>query len=103
MAKKDYSKDLLIQAPTAELLKKKLGWTSEFAHDEEGFGPESLLGRTSDREVVLTREVNAEAQYNLGLMYRDCEGVTKDAMKAIEWFENAASQGHAKAKFILNL
>ena len=59
MAKKDYSEDLLIQAPTAELLEKQLGWESVFAQDEGGFGPDSLLGRTSDTEVVLTRDVLA--------------------------------------------
>lgn len=59
MAKKDYSEDLLIQAPTAELLEKQLGWQSVFAQDEGGFGPESLLGRASDTEVVLTRDVLA--------------------------------------------
>ena len=59
MPKQDYSEDRLIQAPTAELLEKQLGWTAIFAHDDEDFGPNSLLGRNSDREVVLTREVNA--------------------------------------------
>jgi type I restriction enzyme R subunit len=57
MAKKDYSEDLLIQAPTAELLEKQLGWASIFAQDDEDFGPDSLLGRSSDSEVVLSREV----------------------------------------------
>lgn len=62
MAKKDYSEDLLIQAPTAELLEQQLGWQCVFAQDEGakgGWGPNSLLGRTSDAEVVLTREVLA--------------------------------------------
>lgn len=59
MAKKDYSEDLLIQAPTAEFLEKELGWESVFAQDEGGFGADSLLGRASDSEVVLTREANA--------------------------------------------
>lgn len=59
MAKKDYSEDLLIQAPTAEFLEQQLGWQSVFAQDEGGFGPDSLLGRASDSEVVLTREVLA--------------------------------------------
>ena len=58
MAKKDYSEDLLIQAPTAELLEKQLGWRTVFAQDD-GFGPESLLGRKDDSEVVLSREVLA--------------------------------------------
>ena len=62
MAKKDYSEDLLIQAPTAELLEQQLGWESVFAQDEGakgGWGPDSLLGRASDAEVVLTRDVLA--------------------------------------------
>lgn len=59
MTKKDYSEDLLIQAPTAEFLEKQLEWGSVFAHDDEDFGPNSLLGRDSDREVVLRREVGA--------------------------------------------
>ncbi len=59
MAKSDYSEDLLIQAPTAELLEKQLGWQTVFAQDDEDFGPNSLLGRSNDAEVVLSREVLA--------------------------------------------
>jgi type I restriction enzyme R subunit len=65
MAKKDYSEDLLIQAPTAELLEQQLGWESVFAQDEGaqgGWGPNSLLGRASDAEAVLTRDVLAALQ-----------------------------------------
>lgn len=58
MAGKDYSEDLLIQAPTAERL-EQLGWKSLFAWDREDFGPDSLLGRRNDTETVLTREVLA--------------------------------------------
>lgn len=59
MPRSDYSEDVLIQAPTAAFLEQKLGWTSVMAFDEEDFGPNSLLGRHSDREVVLTRELDA--------------------------------------------
>ncbi|MBS0495300.1 MAG: type I restriction endonuclease subunit R, partial [Proteobacteria bacterium] len=59
MAKKDYSEDQLIQAPTAEFLQQQLGWTSVFAQEAEDFGPGSLLGRRDDTEAVLTREVLA--------------------------------------------
>jgi type I restriction enzyme R subunit len=62
MTKKDYSEDLLIQAPTVELLESQLGWQSVFAQDDEGFGPDSLLGRSNDTEAVLTREVLAALQ-----------------------------------------
>ncbi|MBU3678590.1 MAG: type I restriction endonuclease subunit R [Candidatus Kapabacteria bacterium] len=68
MTKNAYSEDLLIQAPAVELLEKQLGWKSVFAQDEGGFGPASLLGRASDTEVVLTRDVlSALLRLNPGL------------------------------------
>ena len=51
----DYTEDTLVQQTTADYLEKQLGWDSVYAYNNEDFGPESLLGRTSDREVVLTR------------------------------------------------
>ncbi len=59
MPRKDYSEDILIQQPTAELLEQELEWDSVFAYDTEDFGLGSLLGRASDREVVLRWEVDA--------------------------------------------
>ena len=59
MPRKDYSEDVLIQQPTAELLEQELQWDSVLAYDSEDFGPESLLGRLNDREVVLRRDVDA--------------------------------------------
>ncbi|MDY0268580.1 type I restriction endonuclease subunit R [Trichloromonas sp.] len=68
MPRKDYSEDILIQQPTAELLEQVLNYDCVFAHDNEDFGPESLLGRLSDREVVLRREVDdALRRLNPGL------------------------------------
>lgn len=59
MTRKDYSEDILIQQPTAELLVKELKWESVLAYDAEDFGPNSQLGRLSDREVILQRDVEA--------------------------------------------
>ncbi len=50
-----YTEDSLVQQTTAEYLERQLGWDSIYAYNNEDFGPESLLGRASDREVVLTR------------------------------------------------
>ncbi|MDA2933653.1 type I restriction endonuclease subunit R [Acidobacteria bacterium AH-259-D05] len=50
-----YSEDTLVQQTTAEYLEQQLGWESVYAYNNEDFGPESLLGRASDREVVLRR------------------------------------------------
>ena len=50
-----YTEDTLVQQTTAEYLEQELGWESVYAYNNEDFGPDSLLGRASDREVVLTR------------------------------------------------
>jgi type I restriction enzyme R subunit len=50
-----YTEDTLVQQITADYLQQKLGWESIYAYNNEDFGPDSLLGRASDREVVLTR------------------------------------------------
>ena len=40
----------------------------------------------------------AEAQFNLGIMCRDGEGVTKDKQEAVKWFLRAAQNGDASAQ-----
>ncbi len=50
-----YSEDQLVQRTMAEYLKQELGWRSVLAWDNEDFGPNSLLGRSSEHEVVLKR------------------------------------------------
>ena len=44
---------------------------------------------------------HADAQYNLGEMYRKGEGEPQDDAKAAKWFWKAAEQGHADAQFRL--
>jgi TPR repeat protein len=46
---------------------------------------------------------DAKAQYNLGVMYRDGEGVRQDYKKAIEWTEKAAKQGYVSAQYNLGV
>ena len=57
-----YSEDTLVQQTTAEYLEQELGWESVYAYNNEDFGPDSLLGRDSDREVVLTRTLRAKIE-----------------------------------------
>ena len=49
-----YTEDTPVQQTTVEYLEQQLGWESVYAYNNEDFGPDSLLGRASDREVVLT-------------------------------------------------
>jgi len=68
MTPASYTEDTLVQQTTAEYLEKQLGWDSVYAYNNEDFGPESLLGRGSDQEVVLTRILRAKLiQLNPGL------------------------------------
>lgn len=41
---------------------------------------------------------HARAQYHLGVLYRDGQGVPQDYVKARAWFEKAAAQGDEAAK-----
>jgi type I restriction enzyme R subunit len=62
-----YTEDTLVQQTTADYL-ERLGWQSVYAYNNEDFGPDSLLGRASDREVVLTRTLRRKlAELNPGL------------------------------------
>ncbi|MFZ2358085.1 MAG: type I restriction endonuclease subunit R [Anaerolineae bacterium] len=54
-----FTEDTLVQQTTADYLEQQLGWRSVYAYNREDFGPDSLLGRASDREVVLTRPLRA--------------------------------------------
>lgn len=68
MTPMNYTEDTLVQQTTAEYLEQKLGWESVYAYNNEDFGPDSLLGRESDREVVLTRVLRAKIEdFNPGL------------------------------------
>lgn len=51
------SEDRLVQATFVEHLEHALGWDSIYAWNQETFGPEGTLGRTSERDVVLVRDV----------------------------------------------
>jgi len=41
---------------------------------------------------------DADAQYNLALMYRFGKGVPENDTEAVKWYRKAAEQGHAKAQ-----
>lgn len=46
---------------------------------------------------------DAEAQFNLALMYHVGSGVIKDAAKEVEWLQKAAAQGQVDAQFGLGV
>ena len=51
----------------------------------------------------LAEQGDAFAQYNLGVMYANGDGVPQDDKIALKWFTLAAEQGHAGAKTNLSI
>lgn len=53
------SEDRLVQETFANYLRDRLGWESVYAYNNETFGPGGTLGRASEREMVLVRDLRA--------------------------------------------
>ena len=51
----------------------------------------------------LAEQGDAVAQYNLGLMYGNGQGVPQDYAEAVKWYRLAAAQGNAGAQYNLGL
>ena len=51
----------------------------------------------------LAEHGDAEAQFNLGVMYANGESVPKDIVEATVWYRKAAERGHAWAQYRLGL
>ena len=51
----------------------------------------------------LAEQGNAMAQYVLGVMYRDGQGVPQDYRETEKWYQKAAAQGFAPAQFNLGV
>ena len=49
----------------------------------------------------LAEQGDAHAQYNLGVMYSDGQGVIQDYKEAVKWYKLAAEQGFANAQYNL--
>ena len=48
--------------------------------------------------LPLAEQGNTDAQYNLGVSYRDGQGVQQDYKEAAKWYRLSAEQGFAKAQ-----
>ncbi len=53
------SEDRLVQQTFAAHLEQALGWESVYAYNAETFGPQGTLGRATERDVVLVRDLRA--------------------------------------------
>lgn len=53
--------------------------------------------------AALAKQGDAEAQYNLGVMYANGDGGRKDLPAALKWFRVAATAGNAQAQYNLGV
>ena len=53
--------------------------------------------------LPLAEQGAPHAQYNVGLMYANGRGVTKDAAQAADWYRKAGDQGIVEAQYNLGL
>ena len=64
-----------------------------------------LLSCAEETELERTRRLanagDAVAQYYLGLMYYNGEGVPQYYKEAVKWYRMSAAQGYAKAQYNL--
>ncbi|KAG0260127.1 hypothetical protein DFQ27_003736 [Actinomortierella ambigua] len=60
-------------------------------------------GVRAGAEIQAAERGDAEAQFNLGLMYEHGRGVEQSDVEAIKWYTKAANQGNSKAQFNLGL
>ena len=57
---------------------------------------------SDSRETLqLAERGNAQAQFNLGMMYENGQGVRQDDAEAFKWYQQAAEQGYAPAQVLL--
>lgn len=63
------------------------------------FNPDQLRAEAAVRRAA--RDGNAEAQFRLGVMFGNGDGVALDYTQACEWLERAAAQGHVNALITL--
>ncbi len=70
---------------------------------EEPTEAEKPLPKDLKSLKALAEKGDAEAQYSLGDMYYDGEGVEQNFKEAAKWTRKAADQGHATAQFNLGM
>jgi TPR repeat protein len=64
---------------------------------------QSAAASEFDETKALAEQGVATAQYNLGVMYADGDGVPENGAEAVKWFRKAADQGYVNTQFNLGI
>ena len=86
------SEDRLVQQTFADHLRDRLGWESVYAYNAEIFGSHGTLGRASERDVVLVRDLRSFVRdienafgYPVGYVkQKGFHGITREAFIFME-------------------
>ena len=74
------------------------------AQDAPSLSCEEVPSSSTLEDVTRCAEQgDAAAQFNLGWMYDNGDGVPEDDEEAVRWVQLAAQQGHARAQFMLGI
>jgi len=77
-------------------------WSSDFDNAVASYNQGNYV-QALNGFYVLAKEGDADAQYNVGLIYAKGLGVKADKAQAMEWYEKAAKSGNGEAAFNLGL
>ena len=91
---------LYFSIPSTAILANEVRWKYPIVLNGECVG---LRRRAYTAEFLGVDEVHARAQYNLGSMYSNGDGVPRDHAEAVKWYRKAAEQGHQEAQSKLDL
>lgn len=81
----------------ARMPEEEPGQSEENVRAPEETEPQTPETRFAAKKT-LAEGGDAQAQFDLGLMYESGEGTTADQKEALRWYEAAANQGHSKAQ-----
>lgn len=75
------------------------------AQETKFMGSSQVITTASELDSITAKakKGDAAAQFDLGTIYRQGDGVPKDAANAVKWFQKAAEQGYAAAAFELGM
>ncbi len=85
------------------LLAAGLGASTAYAAETGGGPSAERAAQVLQRARPLAEQGNANAQYNMGVIYDEGYGVERDYAKAREWYKKAAAQNYAKAEHNLGV
>jgi TPR repeat protein len=75
-------------------------YAGEFGNAMEAYKNGSFI-QALNGFYILAKNGDAEAQYNVGLMYAQGKGAKQDLQKAMVWYEKSAKQGYGPAQYNL--